>query len=132
MISSLRRMFNTTVFSPIYLDNHLIAVNKPYGTLTQSNVAGGNSLLDQTKAWLKSQFNKSGNIFLNIEVFIFVYLWPFKYWFNISYWWQTLFQSGILINNFCKRIVRFYFDIFSRFYCNKNKFSNFEKISFEV
>ena len=66
MISSLRRKFNTTVFSPIYLDNHLIAVNKPYGTLTQSNVAGGNSLLDQTKAWLKSQFNKSGNIFLSL------------------------------------------------------------------
>tara|TARA_B100000686_G_C16660211_1_gene900508 strand:+ start:350 stop:1012 length:663 start_codon:yes stop_codon:yes gene_type:complete len=51
---------------PIYLDNHLIAVYKPFGILTQSDRPGGDSLLGRTKDWLKTRFNKPGKVFLGL------------------------------------------------------------------
>tara|TARA_B100000686_G_C16800666_1_gene985762 strand:+ start:5440 stop:6102 length:663 start_codon:yes stop_codon:yes gene_type:complete len=51
---------------PIYLDNHLIAVYKPYGVLTESDRPGGDSMIDRTKEWLKSRFDRPGNIFLGL------------------------------------------------------------------
>ncbi len=50
----------------LYEDNHLIAVCKPNGLATQSDRAGGPSLLDQTKNWLKTEHNKPGNVFLGL------------------------------------------------------------------
>jgi 23S rRNA pseudouridine1911/1915/1917 synthase len=50
----------------LYQDNHLIAVCKPNGLATQSDRAGGPSLLDQTKKWLKTEHNKPGNVFLGL------------------------------------------------------------------
>jgi 23S rRNA pseudouridine1911/1915/1917 synthase len=50
----------------LYQDNHLIAVYKPNGLATQSDRAGGPSLLDQTKKWLKTEHNKPGNVFLGL------------------------------------------------------------------
>lgn len=51
---------------PLYLDNHLIAVYKPFGMLTQSDRTGAPSLLDQTKSWIKTEFDKPGNVFLGL------------------------------------------------------------------
>jgi 23S rRNA pseudouridine1911/1915/1917 synthase len=48
----------------LYCDNHLLAVNKPAGLLTQDSGTGLDNLEDQAKAWLKAEFNKPGNVFL--------------------------------------------------------------------
>lgn len=50
----------------IYQDNHLIAVNKPPGLATQADRPGGPSLIDETKKWIKAEFNKPGNVFLGL------------------------------------------------------------------
>ncbi len=48
----------------VYLDNHLLALNKPHGLLTQPDSKGGDSLEHQAKAFIKKKFNKPGNVFL--------------------------------------------------------------------
>ena len=48
----------------IYYDNHLLIVLKPAGISTQPHEETKDNLLDQAKAWLKKQFQKSGNVFL--------------------------------------------------------------------
>jgi 23S rRNA pseudouridine1911/1915/1917 synthase len=50
----------------LYIDNHLIAVCKPAGVLTQTDDSGDESLMDQVKAWIKTEFNKPGNVFLGL------------------------------------------------------------------
>ena len=52
--------------SILYLDSHLIAVCKPAGMLTQADDSGDESLMDQVKAWIKTEFNKPGNVFLGL------------------------------------------------------------------
>jgi 23S rRNA pseudouridine1911/1915/1917 synthase len=49
----------------LYVDNHLLAVNKESGLLTQPAEAGRQSLEDMAKAWIKDSFSKPGNVFLN-------------------------------------------------------------------
>ncbi|NGX50756.1 MAG: Ribosomal large subunit pseudouridine synthase C [Chlamydiae bacterium] len=49
----------------LYLDNHLLAVNKPAGLLTQPNNSDAPDLETAAKAWLKKKFNKKGNVFLH-------------------------------------------------------------------
>ena len=50
----------------LHLDNHLIAVCKPPGLLTQADDSGSQSLMDQVKKWIKSENNKPGNVFLGL------------------------------------------------------------------
>ena len=50
----------------LYLDNHLIAVRKPAGILTQSDDSGGVSLMDQVKDWIKTEYKKPGKVFLGL------------------------------------------------------------------
>ena len=50
----------------IYIDNHLIAVTKPAGLLTQPDRNTDESLIDQTRQWLKEKYNKPNNIFLGL------------------------------------------------------------------
>jgi len=50
----------------IYIDNHLIAVIKPAGLLTQPDCNTDDSLLDQTRQWVKEKYNKPNNIFLGL------------------------------------------------------------------
>ena len=50
----------------LYLDNHLIAVNKPAGALTQSDDSGEVSLMDKIKDWIKIEYKKPGNVFLGL------------------------------------------------------------------
>lgn len=50
----------------LYLDNHLIAVCKPAGMLTQSDESGEACLMDHVKDWLKAEYKKPGNVFLGL------------------------------------------------------------------
>ena len=50
----------------IFIDNHLIAVTKPAGLLTQPDRNTGESLIDQTRQWIKEKYNKPNNIFLGL------------------------------------------------------------------
>jgi 23S rRNA pseudouridine1911/1915/1917 synthase len=50
----------------LYLDNHLIAVRKPAGVLTQPDDSGEVSLLNQVKDWVKVEFKKPGKVFIGL------------------------------------------------------------------
>ena len=50
----------------IYVDNHIVAVIKPAGLLTQTNRNDDESLIDQTRQWIKKKYNKPNNIFLGL------------------------------------------------------------------
>lgn len=50
----------------IYEDNHLLVVNKPAGILVQSDRTGDVSLLEMMKEYIKSTYNKPGNVFLGL------------------------------------------------------------------
>ena len=50
----------------LYIDNHLIAVNKLPGELTQRDDTGDRTLADDIKEYLKVRFGKPGNVFLGI------------------------------------------------------------------
>jgi len=50
----------------IYIDNHLIAVNKPAGLLTQPDRNTDESLINQTRQWIKEKYYKPNNIFLGL------------------------------------------------------------------
>jgi len=50
----------------IYCDNHLLIVSKPAGISTQPHEGSKDNLLDQAKDWIKKQFQKSGNVFLEV------------------------------------------------------------------
>jgi 23S rRNA pseudouridine1911/1915/1917 synthase len=49
----------------IYEDNHQLVLNKPAGLLTQPSGTEQDSLEAQAKLWLKSKYNKPGNVFLH-------------------------------------------------------------------
>lgn len=53
-------------FNILYLDNHLIAVQKPAGLLTQDDDSGDISLMYMVKSWIKSEYNKPGKVFLGM------------------------------------------------------------------
>ncbi len=50
----------------LYLDNHLIAVRKPAGRLTQPDHSGEVSLMDEVKDWIKTEYKKPGKVFLGL------------------------------------------------------------------
>ena len=50
----------------IYLDNHLLVVNKPAGILIQGDKTGDETLFDQAKLYLKKAFHKPGNVYLGL------------------------------------------------------------------
>lgn len=50
----------------IYIDNHLLVINKPAGQLVQGDHTGRPTLLDEAKAWLKKKYNKPGNVYLGL------------------------------------------------------------------
>lgn len=50
----------------LHEDNHVIAVLKPFGLLTQGDLTGDESLLDLTKVWLKQTHQKPGNVYLGL------------------------------------------------------------------
>lgn len=48
----------------LFEDNHLIAVNKPAGILSQSDKTGDTTVMDWVKAYIKHRYNKPGDVFL--------------------------------------------------------------------
>jgi 23S rRNA pseudouridine1911/1915/1917 synthase len=50
----------------LYEDNHIIAVYKPAGVLTQGDRSGDLSLVDDVKDYLKEKYQKTGNVFLGL------------------------------------------------------------------
>lgn len=50
----------------LYEDNHLLAVNKPAGLLTQPTEIESNSLETQVKSWIKEKYQKPGNVFAGV------------------------------------------------------------------
>jgi 23S rRNA pseudouridine1911/1915/1917 synthase len=50
----------------LYEDNHLIAVFKPAGVLSQGDKTGDKSILDDAKQYLKEKYHKPGNVFLGL------------------------------------------------------------------
>lgn len=50
----------------LYEDNHLIAVEKKPGILTQQDYRGEPSLMDHVKDYLKKKYHKQGDVFLGI------------------------------------------------------------------
>lgn len=50
----------------IYEDNHLIAINKAAGEITQGDKTGDEPLPDKIKQYLKEKYNKPGNVYLGV------------------------------------------------------------------
>jgi 23S rRNA pseudouridine1911/1915/1917 synthase len=50
----------------LYEDNHIIAVYKPAGVLTQGDRTGDENLMDMVKDYLKEKYKKTGNVFLGL------------------------------------------------------------------
>jgi 23S rRNA pseudouridine1911/1915/1917 synthase len=49
----------------LYADNHLLAINKPAGMLSQDSGTGHRNLEDWAREWVRVDKNKSGAVFLN-------------------------------------------------------------------
>nr|WP_299388629.1 RNA pseudouridine synthase [Allomuricauda sp.] len=50
----------------LYEDNHLIAVNKRSGDIVQGDKTGDTPLSDVVKQYLKTKYNKPGNVYLGV------------------------------------------------------------------
>jgi 23S rRNA pseudouridine1911/1915/1917 synthase len=50
----------------LYEDNHVIAVNKPHGMLTQGDDTNDVSLFDEVKKFIKERDQKPGNVFVGL------------------------------------------------------------------
>ncbi len=50
----------------LYEDNHIIAVVKPAGILSQGDRTGDESMLEMVKAYLKEKYKKPGNVFVGL------------------------------------------------------------------
>jgi len=50
----------------LYEDNHLIAVNKPYGMLVQTDGSNDMSLEEVTRDFIREKYNKPGNVFCGV------------------------------------------------------------------
>ena len=50
----------------LYLDNHLLVVDKPAGMLSQGDRTGDEDLVTWAKAFLKERFDKPGNVFVGL------------------------------------------------------------------
>jgi 23S rRNA pseudouridine1911/1915/1917 synthase len=50
----------------LYEDNHLIAIQKPFGMLTQGDRTGDISLLDLARGYIKEKYQKPGEVYLGL------------------------------------------------------------------
>jgi len=51
-------------FQVLFEDNHLIAINKPAGVLSQGDDTGDNTVMDWAKSYIKDRYNKPGDVYL--------------------------------------------------------------------
>lgn len=56
----------TAGLTVLFVDNHILVVDKPAGLLTQSAEPGDDNLLDRGRAWVKAEFDKPGQVFLGL------------------------------------------------------------------
>ena len=54
------------LIQPLYEDNHLLAINKPAGALSQGDKTGDTPLIDLAKEYIKEKYRKPGNVFLGL------------------------------------------------------------------
>ena len=50
----------------LYIDNHLIVVNKACGELVQGDNTGDEPLVETLKKWVKEKYDKPGNVFMGV------------------------------------------------------------------
>lgn len=50
----------------LYCDNHLLALGKPAGLLSQRAQAGDDCLLERGREYVRAQYDKQGNVFLGL------------------------------------------------------------------
>lgn len=50
----------------LFEDNHLLAIHKPAGVLSQEDYSGEPDVLTLCRAYLKKEYNKPGNVFLGL------------------------------------------------------------------
>lgn len=50
----------------LYEDNHIIAINKKAGQIVQPDKTGDDALEESVKLFLKTKYNKPGNVFLGV------------------------------------------------------------------
>jgi 23S rRNA pseudouridine1911/1915/1917 synthase len=50
----------------LFVDNHLLIVNKPAGMPSQGDPTGDLSVIDWGKAWVKTTYNKPGEVYLGL------------------------------------------------------------------
>lgn len=50
----------------LFEDNHILAVNKPGGILSQGDITGDTSILDEAKEYIKKKYNKPGNAYCGL------------------------------------------------------------------
>jgi 23S rRNA pseudouridine1911/1915/1917 synthase len=58
--------FDVHALQVLYEDNHLIAVNKPAGSLVQGSISGEITLMDVTKDYIRKKYGKPGRVFLGL------------------------------------------------------------------
>ncbi|MDB6081255.1 MAG: Pseudouridine synthase [Chlamydiia bacterium] len=58
-------VLSSTPFEILFEDNHLIAVNKPPGLVTQPTESSITSLEEEVKKYIKEKYAKSGNVYLH-------------------------------------------------------------------
>ncbi len=57
---------NLTESDILYEDNHIIIVNKKTGDISQGDKTGDESLIDKVKHYIKTKYQKPGNVFLGL------------------------------------------------------------------
>ena len=50
----------------LYEDNHLLALNKPAGLLSQADSTGSPDVITLAKSYIKDKYNKPGNVFIGL------------------------------------------------------------------
>lgn len=50
----------------LYEDNHLIAVNKPFGMLSQGDATGDKTVIDWVMEYIRVTYNKPGNVYVGL------------------------------------------------------------------
>ncbi len=61
-----KEKFNLQGLTVIYEDNHLIAINKPVGSLVHGDETGDETLADKVKQYIKVRYNKPGDVYLGV------------------------------------------------------------------
>ncbi len=57
---------SNTNLEVIYEDNHIIAVNKLWGELSQGDETGDETIITKVKEYIKQKYNKPGDVFLGV------------------------------------------------------------------